>query len=33
MSKLDIHQIAGLVRHAADEGIIEMNIAGVPVAS
>jgi DNA-binding NarL/FixJ family response regulator len=33
MSKLDIHQIAGLVRHAADEGIIEMNKAGVPVAN
>ena len=33
MSKLDIHQIAGLVRHAAAQGIIEMNSAGVPVAS
>jgi DNA-binding NarL/FixJ family response regulator len=33
MSKLDIHQIAGLVRHAAAQGIIEMNRAGVPVAS
>jgi DNA-binding NarL/FixJ family response regulator len=33
MAKLDIHQIAGLVRHAADEGIIEMNSSGVPATS
>ena len=33
MAKLDIHQIAGLVRHAADEGIIEMNGSGVPATS
>jgi DNA-binding NarL/FixJ family response regulator len=30
MQKLDIHNIAGLVRHAAAKGIIEANIAGVP---
>jgi DNA-binding NarL/FixJ family response regulator len=30
MHKLDIHGIAGLVRHAAAKGIIEMNAAGVP---
>jgi DNA-binding NarL/FixJ family response regulator len=32
MQKLDIHNIAGLVRHAAAKGIIESNLAGVPVA-
>jgi DNA-binding NarL/FixJ family response regulator len=31
MQKLDIHDIAGLVRHAASKGIIEMTAAGVPV--
>jgi DNA-binding NarL/FixJ family response regulator len=30
MHKLDIHGIAGLVRHAAAKGIIEMTGAGVP---
>jgi len=30
MQKLDIHDIAGLVRHAASKGIIEMTAAGVP---
>lgn len=30
MKKLDIHDIAGLVRHAVEKGIIEMNMAGVP---
>lgn len=30
MKKLDIHDIAGLVRHAVNKGIIEMNMAGVP---
>jgi DNA-binding NarL/FixJ family response regulator len=30
MQKLDIHNIAGLVRHAAAKGIIESNLAGVP---
>lgn len=30
MQKLNIHNIAGLVRHAAAKGIIEANIAGVP---
>ena len=30
MKKLDIHDIAGLVRHAVQKGIIEMNLAGVP---
>jgi DNA-binding NarL/FixJ family response regulator len=30
MKKLDIHDIAGLVRHAVEKGIIEMNLAGVP---
>lgn len=30
MKKLRIHDIAGLVRHAVDKGIIEMNMAGVP---
>jgi DNA-binding NarL/FixJ family response regulator len=30
MQKLDIHNIAGLVRHAAAKGIIEANLAGVP---
>lgn len=33
MKKLDIHDIAGLVRHAASKGIIEMNMAGVPSAT
>lgn len=33
MKKLDIHDIAGLVRHAASKGIIEMNMAGVPAAT
>jgi DNA-binding NarL/FixJ family response regulator len=33
MKKLDIHDIAGLVRHAVNKGIIEMNMAGVPVAT
>jgi DNA-binding NarL/FixJ family response regulator len=32
MKKLDIHDIAGLVRHAVNKGIIEMNMAGVPSA-
>jgi DNA-binding NarL/FixJ family response regulator len=32
MQKLDIHNIAGLVRHAAAKGIIESNLAGVPAA-
>jgi DNA-binding NarL/FixJ family response regulator len=32
MKKLDIHDIAGLVRHAVQKGIIEMNMAGVPEA-
>ncbi len=32
MKKLDIHDIAGLVRHAVEKGIIEMNMAGVPEA-
>lgn len=30
MQKLHIHDIAGLVRHAASKGIIEMNMVGVP---
>src|SRR5580765_1073725 len=30
MQKLGIHNIAGLVRHAAAKGIIETNLAGVP---
>ncbi len=30
MYKLKIHDIAGLVRHAVDKGIIEMSPAGVP---
>jgi DNA-binding NarL/FixJ family response regulator len=30
MQKLNIHNIAGLVRHAAAKGIIESNLAGVP---
>jgi len=30
MHKLDIHDIAGLVRHAAAKGVIEMSRAGVP---
>lgn len=33
MKKLDIHDIAGLVRHAVSKGIIEMNMAGVPAAT
>jgi DNA-binding NarL/FixJ family response regulator len=32
MQKLDIHNIAGLVRHAAAKGIIESNLAGIPAA-
>ncbi len=32
MKKLDIHDIAGLVRHAVEKGIIEMKMAGVPDA-
>jgi len=32
MQKLGIHNIAGLVRHAAAKGIIEANLAGVPSA-
>ncbi|HWQ93355.1 MAG TPA: response regulator transcription factor, partial [Clostridia bacterium] len=31
MNKLNIHDTAGLVRHAAAKGIIEMNLAGVPI--
>jgi len=31
MHKLKIHDIAGLVRHAAEKGIIELAPAGVPV--
>jgi DNA-binding NarL/FixJ family response regulator len=31
MLKLDIHNIPGLVRHAVARGIIESNLAGVPV--
>jgi len=31
MLKLDIHNIPGLVRHAVAKGIIESNLAGVPV--
>lgn len=30
MNKLDIHDTASLVRHAASKGIIETNLAGVP---
>src|SRR5882672_3344736 len=30
MQKLDIHNIAGLVRHAVEKGIIESNLVGVP---
>ncbi|SPE61694.1 Two component transcriptional regulator, LuxR family [Verrucomicrobia bacterium] len=30
MHKLNIHNIPGLVRHAIDKGIIELNRAGVP---
>ena len=30
MNKLNIHDTASLVRHAAAKGIIEMNLAGVP---
>src|SRR6476660_8266751 len=32
MQKLDIHNIAGLVRHAVEKGIIESNRVGVPSA-
>lgn len=32
MQKLNIHDIAGLVRHAASKGIIEMTRSGVPGA-
>jgi DNA-binding NarL/FixJ family response regulator len=32
MQKLNIHDIAGLVRHAASKGIIEMTASGVPVS-
>jgi DNA-binding NarL/FixJ family response regulator len=32
MQKLGIHNIAGLVRHAAAKGIIEANLAGVPTS-
>jgi DNA-binding NarL/FixJ family response regulator len=32
MQKLNIHNIAGLVRHAAAKGIIEANVAGVPTS-
>ncbi len=32
MHKLDIHDIAGLVHHAVEKGIIELAPAGVPVA-
>jgi len=30
MHKLKIHDIAGLVRHAAEKGIIELTPSGVP---
>ncbi len=33
MDKLNIHDIAGLVRHAAAKGIIEMRRSGVPAAT
>ena len=33
MGKLNIHDTAGLVRHAAAKGIIETNLAGVPEVS
>lgn len=33
MNKLNIHDTAGLVRHAAAKGIIETNLAGVPQAT
>ena len=33
MNKLDIHDTAGLVRHAVAKGIIETNLAGVPQAT
>jgi DNA-binding NarL/FixJ family response regulator len=33
MNKLNIHDTAGLVRHAASKSIIEMNMAGVPKVS
>ncbi len=32
MKKLDIHDIAGLVRHAASKGIIEMSTVGIPTS-
>jgi|ERR1051325_688009 DNA-binding NarL/FixJ family response regulator len=32
MNKLNIHDTAGLVRHAVAKGIIEMRLAGVPAA-
>jgi DNA-binding NarL/FixJ family response regulator len=32
MNKLNIHDIAGLVRHAVAKGIIEMTPAGVPIS-
>jgi DNA-binding NarL/FixJ family response regulator len=32
MNKLNIHDTAGLVRHAAAKGIIETNLAGVPAS-
>jgi DNA-binding NarL/FixJ family response regulator len=32
MNKLNIHDIAGLVRHAAAKGVIETAVAGVPPA-
>ncbi|PWU16085.1 MAG: DNA-binding response regulator [Verrucomicrobia bacterium] len=33
MNKLNIHDTAGLVRHAVAKGIIEMKLAGVPAAA
>jgi len=33
MNKLNIHDTAGLVRHAVAKGIIETNLAGVPEAT
>jgi DNA-binding NarL/FixJ family response regulator len=33
MNKLNIHDTAGLVRHAVAKGVIEMNLAGVPQAT
>jgi DNA-binding NarL/FixJ family response regulator len=32
MNKLNIHDTAGLVRHAVAHGIIETNLSGVPEA-